>query len=417
MSTKINRHPQHHLLEAVKNEVNARLEQSLHNAVIINLYKGNTPTQVQRLWDLEVKIGKRENFTLPRSKSVTDVFDQTEGKLLILGALGAGKTTTLLELARDLIHRVENDPTQPIPVLFDLLSWQNNQTLADWLIAELQSKYGIQNKMGKQLLQLQQILPLLDGLDELELPRRELCLQAINQFLKEENQPKHLVVCTPLEEYKSCQTKLRLHGALYLRPLTNEQIQHYLIEASSRQLWYSIKDDQSLLALAKTPLFLNMMTLGYDEILIHAWKRLESRQERRNYLLNAYIRWMLTWKIKSQFYPKKEPRPEATRSWLVFLAKRMKEGNQTEFAIQQIQPNWLQTQTQKRLYQTGVALMLGGIAGMQRFVLRFVLWRQGYIPWNYARFLGLATERLFLQRMGGRYRFTHELLRDYLAQI
>ena len=61
--------------------------------------------------------------------------------------------------------------------------------------------------------------------------------------------------------------------------------------------------------------------------------------------------------------------------------------------------------------------MLGGIGGMQRFVLRFVLWRHGYIPWNYARFLGLATERLFLQRVGGRYRFTHELLRDYLAQI
>ncbi len=416
MSTKINRHLLNKLLEAVKREVNQRLEQSLHNAVAIDLRKEKPPERMPRLCDIEVKIGNHPNSRLPPDKSVTNVFDDTEGKLLILGALGGGKTTTLLELAKDLINRAQNDPEQPIPVLFDLLSWKKNLILADWIVAQLKSKYGIQDKIGKQLIQQQKLLPLLDGLDELEPRQRELCLQAINRLLVGENPVKHLVVCTPLEEYKRCKTRLRLQGAVYLRPLTEPQIKEYLVKASSLQLWYGIEDDPNLLELAKAPLFLCMMTLAYEEILIHAWKRLPSKEERLKYLLNAYVRWLVTRKIKSRYY-RKEPRPEATRPWLVFLAKRMKEDKQVEFVMSQIQPHWLQTNSQKSMYRLGVGLTLGGIAGMRGFVLRYILWRNGYIPWNYSRFLGLATERLFLQKVGDRFRFTHELLRDHLAQM
>ena len=403
------------LLQAVKSEVNQRLEQSLHNWVLINLRKEKPTERMARLCDIEVKIGKQANFALPLGKSVTNVFDETDGKLIILGALGGGKTTTLLELAKDLINRAENNREQPIPVLLDLLSWKKNQTIADWIVAQIESKYGIQTKIGKQLMKEQKLLPLLDGLDELELRQRELCLQAINQLLAGENQPLHLVVCTSLEDYKRCKTRLRLQGAVYLRPLTGQQIKEYLVSASSLQLWYGIEDDPNLLELAKTPLFLSMMTLAYEEILIHAWKRLKSREERIKYLLNACVRWMLTRQIKSRWY-RKQPRPEATRPWLVFLAKRMKEEKQTELATQ-IQPGWLQTNSQKRMYRLGVGLTLGGRAGIRGLLLRYILSRNGYIPWSYSRFLGLATERLFLQKVGNSYRFTHELLRDHLAQM
>jgi len=56
-----------------------------------------------------------------------------------------------------------------------------------------------------------------------------------------------------------------------------------------------------------------------------------------------------------------------------------------------------------------------GMAGIQHFTLRFILWCNGYIPWNYARFLDYATERKFLQRVGGRYQFIHKLLQIRLA--
>jgi predicted NACHT family NTPase len=410
--------PLQKLLETVNSEVKARLEQSLHNAVIIHLHREKPPVRMQRLWDVEVKIGRRATVQLQPNISITQIFDETGGKLLILGALGAGKTTTLLELAKDLIIRVEKDNNQPIPVIFDLLSWpRNNQTLTEWLVDELKSKYNINKKIGKQLIECQQIIPLLDGLDELDLWRQEACLEAINQFVDAENPANHLAVCTRLEEYKRCKSRLKLHGAIFLRPLTPQQVKQYLVNASSLQLWYSIEDDPNLMALAKTPLWLNMMTLAYDEILIHAWKRLSSKEERRNYLLNAYIRWMLTWKVSSRYFAKKEPRPEQMRPWIALFAKMMKQENKIELAADSINPNWLQNAAQKNRYRLGVGLTLGGIAGLGKLLLRLILWQDGYLPWNYRRFLGLANERLFLQQIGKRYRFTHEVLRDYLAQL
>ncbi|MBD2182989.1 NACHT domain-containing protein [Aerosakkonema funiforme] len=407
------------LLQAVKSEVKARLEQSLHNAVRVILLKETQPEQMPRLWDIDVKIGRRPTFQLPPETSILEVFEETGGKLMILGTAGSGKTTTLLELANELITAAENDISKPIPVLLNLLSWQqNNQPIADWLIAELNSRYGVPVKVSKRWIKEQQILPLLDGLDELELTQQEQCQQRINELLAGENPPKHLVVCTRMENYKSCNTKLRLHGAVYLRHLSETQIKEYLMKSRSRELWENIKTEPPLLELAKNPLFLNMMALAYEEILIHAWRRIAAKDERREYLLNAYIRRMLTRDMESQFYRQgKQPRPEQMRPWLTWLAKRMSELNQQEFTLEKIDRHWLQTSAQKRLYRMGVLLSLGGILMSKKAIVRTILAKNGYIPKDYPRFLGLATERLFVQKVSGRYRFVHELLQRYLGQL
>jgi len=63
------------------------------------------------------------------------------------------------------------------------------------------------------------------------------------------------------------------------------------------------------------------------------------------------------------------------------------------------------------------ALPSGLFACIKHFSLRVILYFNGYIPWNYARFLDYCTERMFLQRVGGRYRFIHKLLQDHFAQM
>ncbi|MCI5126066.1 MAG: hypothetical protein D3925_16740 [Candidatus Electrothrix sp. AR5] len=52
---------------------------------------------------------------------------------------------------------------------------------------------------------------------------------------------------------------------------------------------------------------------------------------------------------------------------------------------------------------------------LHHFTLRFVLWLYGYAPWNYARFLDHATDRIFLRKVGGGYIFVHRLLLEYFA--
>ncbi|MHC5897393.1 hypothetical protein [Nostoc sp.] len=106
------------LLQAVKDEVVVRLKQSLHNAVLINLGKEVQPEQVKRPWSSDIKIGEKPSEPIPDGRSILEVFDQEEiaGKLLILGNPGAGKTTTMLDLAKALIARAEEDADYPIPV-------------------------------------------------------------------------------------------------------------------------------------------------------------------------------------------------------------------------------------------------------------------------------------------------------------
>jgi hypothetical protein len=67
--------------------------------------------------------------------------------------------------------------------------------------------------------------------------------------------------------------------------------------------------------------------------------------------------------------------------------------------------------------ESGVAcwLICGGLACLQHLVIRYFLYRQGAMPWNYAAFLDYATDRTFLRPVGGSYMFIHRLLLEYLA--
>jgi hypothetical protein len=62
-----------------------------------------------------------------------------------------------------------------------------------------------------------------------------------------------------------------------------------------------------------------------------------------------------------------------------------------------------------------VALNAGGRATFEHFVLRLMLVRNRSIPWNYARFLDYAAERILLRKVGGGYIFIHRILMEYFA--
>jgi len=64
-----------------------------------------------------------------------------------------------------------------------------------------------------------------------------------------------------------------------------------------------------------------------------------------------------------------------------------------------------------------VGLPNGGIACIQHFVLRCFLWISRKTPWNYARFLDHAADRVLLRKVGGGYIFIHRLLLDHFAAM
>lgn len=423
VSTPARSKSQQKLLIDVKDKVTGRLKDSLYNAILINLGKESQPQQVKRPWDAQIKIGLKPAEPLPDTITILEVFNLKEvaGKLLILGAPGSGKTTTQLELAQALIERAEEQLDYPIPVLFDLFSWRDErQPIKDWMIAELKSKHGVPTKLGEDWVENQQLLPMLDGLDELEPQRQELCIQAINQLLQEEYRPQFLVVSSRSEEYIQHKTKLNLNGAVYLQDLTNIQIEQYLGECNHTQIKEFSNNDIYLSDLIKIPFFLNIILLTYQKVALEEWHQLDTvvhenlfsiiksyidylketlisplqqkilfenshffenaslediyqltlSQVRINFLLNAYVERMLVRANENNPYKERTPNSNKTKRWLVWLATYMNCEFKTEFIIEDLQPSSLDyidsLNANKRIYSiTLVSLPLFIIAPLQ----------------------------------------------------
>jgi hypothetical protein len=64
-----------------------------------------------------------------------------------------------------------------------------------------------------------------------------------------------------------------------------------------------------------------------------------------------------------------------------------------------------------------VGLFYGGLASFRHYVLRYLLWRTGAIPWRYVPFLDYAAEHILLGKIGGGYIFVHRLLLEYFASL
>ena len=72
-----------------------------------------------------------------------------------------------------------------VPVLFNLASWKgHDRSLAAWMERELARHYKAGRKQAEEWIAADRILPLLDGLDEMERSCRPSCVEAINAHLQ-----------------------------------------------------------------------------------------------------------------------------------------------------------------------------------------------------------------------------------------
>ena len=249
------------------------LEKSLHDAALLELGIKEDPDALTYPWVIKREATKE---TLPAGVSMLQIFQETGmgRSLLILGTPGSGKTTMLLELTRQLIERAREDVTEPIPVVFNLSSWTEKLTLAEWLAIELNTIYFVPLKAAPIWVKENRMLLLLDGLDEVGQENRDKCVEAINQFRKE-NGLTSLAVCTRLQEYAELKTRLVFDGAIEIQPLTPDQTREYFKRFGQKLagIQQAFEKDPVLREMAETPLFLNIMALTYRNTASHDIKK------------------------------------------------------------------------------------------------------------------------------------------------
>lgn len=295
------------------------------------------------------------------TRPLIEIFHEYGNTLLILGEPGGGKTITLLKLASDLLENAQADLNHPMPVVLNLSSWgQERKAFSDWLVDEILLQYQVARNLARTWLQSGQLLFLLDGLDEVSETYRDSCVDAINVFRSQ--YASDLVVCSRVDNYRQLKNRLNVACAIRIHPLSKSQISEYLTEQgiTTKVVRISLQSDPDLLELARSPLFLRIMTLAYQGLSYDELKPLASIESRRHHLLNHYVNAVFTRRpLDSNHTYNKDD----ALMWLANLASQMLAHNQTIFRFENLQPSWLR-QNYVSSFQILVGLIVGIIGGL-----------------------------------------------------
>lgn len=375
------------------------LEQSLDGAGVIHLGLASHASAVDNPWEHVLQPAEQPSDTVTIGTSIVAVYDSLGGALLILGAPGVGKTTTLLELARTLIARAEQNQALAMPIVFNLSSWAvRRRPLEEWLVDELSTRYQVPRRIGHAWVEADQVLPLFDGLDEVALEHRGACVTALNRF-RASHWLLDFVVCSREADYAELPAKLQVQGAVVVQPLTEAQVNAYLAERGDElsAVRTLLQEDAALRELADTPLMLSIMVLAYRGMPIDALRARGSLDERRAHLFDSYIQRVLARRGVSADYM-----PQQTLHWLAWLAHNMVQRSQTIFMIEGLQPDWLGSKSQRQQYHLWLGIIIGlayGITSMLLFGLINALDVGAHRDWNvivsYGTMSGLICGSLF----------------------
>lgn len=185
--------------------------------------------------------------------------DHTEGRLVILGSPGAGKTVLAMELLIQLLEQrsaltnAEKRAKRPVPVRFSLPAWNSEQPLTEWLAKELTDQFGLARPTAHDLVEHSRILPVLDGLDEMDPPnttpeRGNATVAQLNTYLTGRTGLPLVITCRS-SDYQRLRESIRPATVIQIQPLTATQISDYVDreyqdsrDAPGRQQWRHVLD-------------------------------------------------------------------------------------------------------------------------------------------------------------------------------
>ena len=365
------------LIQSQVTVVNERLKDALERSSMIPLDLKDASSEVGQspLKDLQVApivaptrgifdrakkflaFGKGPDMELPPQMKMIDVFHRHDvsGRLSILGHPGAGKTTTLLELAKELLAKAMELESKRIPHIFELSRWEESMSIVEYLAIELERKpYYLDRDVGRGIAVSGQLLPLLDGLDELRNPKTiSAAMVAINEYLKGSEQ-RDAVVCCRVLDYELASKKLgQLNAAIELQPLSEGEIRTYLTRVQKKHLWALVEQNPALLQedssgmppLLKTPLFLSVFARVNPKVAVRSEGELWDAYIVKQLGLSAKD---LSGKGYQPYQRTEEPTQKQSKYYLIFLAQQLQRTeSESEFLIQDIEPDWLTTSSQR----------------------------------------------------------------------
>jgi len=168
-------------------------------------------------------------------------------------------------------------------------------------------------------------------------------------------------VCSRIRDYEVLSKRLRVRCAIYVQPLTTQQIDRYLAQAGEQLSALStiFRHNPEIRAFAASPLILSVMSLAYQGCSLGEFHLLYDTKTFRQQLLETYVERMFQRRGAATKYSQTQ-----TMRWLIWMAQQMAQKSQTVFLIERIQLSWLQTRRQRLWYRLESALTFGIFSGL-----------------------------------------------------
>lgn len=293
--------------------------------------------------------------------------------MVLLGEPGSGKTVLLLRLALDMLAARRSE--EPVPVLLRLSTWDpSSQPFSEWISLRLVEDYGCSPAIGSLLTSGGQLLPILDGLDEMPDERQSEALRAINASLTSETA---LVVASRTSEYLNALSVIDADvltgaAAVEIQPLAPQTIRDYLIRATPperAQRWIGLfdsdRDDHNgrMVRALATPLAASLARAAYADRDKDPQPLLElaDRDAVEGHLLDQFIPSLYPAFRRSARIGRRTWTREQAGQWLGFLASHTRNRNTHDIAWWELAhalPRWYRT-----LAGAFIGLIAGGLVG------------------------------------------------------
>jgi len=243
---------------------------------------------MQEKQGLLVRFWKPAGLREGRTTEVLQYFLRlTPERLVIVGAPGSGKTVLAVELLMALLaDRAdrEQDKRRRVPVLLNLSSWDTRQPLKEWLTRHLVTTYQIRKTTAQRLIDGHWIIPILDGLDEMDTGdgggSAAEAMRQLNAYAYYGSLAPMVVTCREQEYHMLAGPNHQgiVEAAIvHLKPLSADQVAAYLsrryqesgclqTQDEWRQVCQYVKrhPDSSLALALSTPWRLTLATMACD---------------------------------------------------------------------------------------------------------------------------------------------------------
>jgi hypothetical protein len=288
-------------------------------------------------------------------------------RLVITGEPGAGKTLIALDLLLGLLTSPDHADTDPVPVRLSLAGWDTDRSFRQWLADQVHQHFrdrGITAADALVLVDHHRILPVLDGLDEMDADttpvgrrRATHVLQQLNAYQDPTGSAPVILTCrtTQYEQLAARDLRMREAARIEIDPVTASQAAAYLTARSTNpDRWASILDELAaapggtLARALNTPWRLNLAVTAYEErhpdTLTYPYDpayllTLASPSVIRDHLLDRYV------PAATQQHPTHPDRyrPEQTHRWLTAIATHLTAtttaaGPTTDIVLHQLWP-------------------------------------------------------------------------------